>query len=142
MTRAGRAMVVALALACAIGAAESASKPAPPPPPPPPPPVDLPPPVYEPQLLRLSEIIGALAFLRDICGAGDAEAYRAKMAALLDVEAKTTEQRQRLAGAYNRGFRDYERNYNQCTPSAEEATRRFLDEAARLSSDIATRYGG
>ena len=36
----------------------------------PPPAAEGPPPPYEPQLLRLSEILGALSYLRDLCGAG------------------------------------------------------------------------
>ena len=31
------------------------------------------PPPYEPQLLRLAEMIGALAYLRDLCAAGDGD---------------------------------------------------------------------
>ena len=33
------------------------------------------PPPYEPQLLRLAEIIGALAYLRDLCGDGDGDSF-------------------------------------------------------------------
>ena len=33
------------------------------------PPAEPPPPPYEPQLLRLSEIMGSLAYLRGLCGA-------------------------------------------------------------------------
>jgi uncharacterized protein (TIGR02301 family) len=101
-----------------------------------------PPPPYEPQLLRLSEIMGALAFLRDLCGAHDADAFRAKMSALLSVEAKSEERKERLAGAYNRGFHDYELTYRACTPAAHEIVARFLDEAARIAKDLANRYGG
>ena len=39
-----------------------------------------PPPPYEPQLLRLAEIMGALAYLRDLCGGHDGDAFHAKMA--------------------------------------------------------------
>ncbi len=102
---------------------------------------DGPPPPYEPQLLRLSEILGALAFLRDLCGAKDGEDWRAKMASLLEAEAKTGQRRQKLAGAFNRGFRGYETTYRGCTPNAEAAIARYLDEGGRLAHDIAYRYG-
>jgi uncharacterized protein (TIGR02301 family) len=101
-----------------------------------------PPPPYEPQLLRLAEIIGALAYLRDLCGAHDADAYRAKMASLLEIEAKSQTRKESLAGAYNRGFRGYELSYRVCTPAAREIIARFLDETARISTDLANRYGG
>jgi len=101
-----------------------------------------PPPPYEPQLLRLGEIMGALAYLRDLCGAHDADAFHAKMAALLSVEAKTEARKELLAGAYNRGFEGYALTYRVCTPVAHEVMGRFLDEAARISKDLASRYGG
>jgi len=101
-----------------------------------------PPPPYEPQLLRLAELMGALAYLRDLCGAHDADAYRAKMASLLDVEAKSESRRESLAGAYNNGFAGYQLSYRACTPAANEIITRFLDEAARISTDVANRYGG
>jgi uncharacterized protein (TIGR02301 family) len=101
-----------------------------------------PPPPYEPQLLRLSELMGALAYLREICGAHDSDAYRAKMANLLEAEAKSEARKESLAGAYNRGFRDYALYYRVCTPAAREVIARYLDEAAKISNDVATRYGG
>jgi len=100
-----------------------------------------PPPPYEPQLLRLSEILGALSYLRDICGARDGDAWRAKMAALLDAEAKTQTRRERLAGAFNRGFRGYEVIYRSCTPNAETVIGRYLTEGGRIARDINYRYG-
>lgn len=101
-----------------------------------------PPPPYEPQLLRLSEILGALSYLRDICTAHDGDAWRAKMAALLDAEAKTQTRRERLAGAFNRGFRGYEVIYRTCTPNADTVIARYLNEGGRIARDINYRYGG
>jgi uncharacterized protein (TIGR02301 family) len=101
-----------------------------------------PPPPYEPQLLRLAELMGALAYLRDLCGAHDADAFHAKMVSLLEVEAKSETRKESLAGAYNNGFRGYELSYRVCTPAAREVIARFLDEAAKISTDVANRYGG
>jgi uncharacterized protein (TIGR02301 family) len=103
--------------------------------------VEGPPPPYEPELLRLSEILGALSYLRDICGARDGDAWRAKMSVLLDAEAKTQTRRERLAGAFNRGFRGYEVIYRTCTPNAETVITRYLNEGGRLARDINYRYG-
>jgi uncharacterized protein (TIGR02301 family) len=103
--------------------------------------VEGPPPPYEPQLLRLSEILGALSYLREVCGARDGDAWRAKMAALLDAEAKTQTRRERLAGAFNRGFRGYEVIYRTCTPNAETVIGRYLTEGGRIARDINYRYG-
>ncbi len=99
-------------------------------------------PPYEPQLERLAERLGTLALLRDLCGDGDAAEYRSRMAALIDAEAHTALRRDRLAGAFNRGFRGYAASYRTCTPSARLVISRALAQADRLTRDLATRYGG
>jgi uncharacterized protein (TIGR02301 family) len=105
------------------------------------PPADEPPPPYEPELLRLSEILGALTYLRDVCGAADAESWRGRMQALLDAEAKTATRKEHLAGAYNRGFHGYEVSYRVCTPNAQVIIKRFLAEGEKIAHDVANRYG-
>ena len=100
------------------------------------------PPPYEPQLLRLAEMMGALAYLRDLCGAGDGDKFRAGMAGLLGAEGVSEARRDRLAGAYNRGFQDYRTTYRTCTPAANAIIARYLAETARLAADVAGRYGG
>jgi len=107
----------------------------------PPPAAEGPPPPYEPQLLRLSEILGALSYLRDLCGSEDGEDWRVKMTSLLEAEAKTGQRRLKLTGAFNRGFRGYETTYRSCTPNARSAISRYLDEGGRIAHDIAYRYG-
>ena len=136
-----RALAALVALALACGAAHAQQPPAKPAPAETAPPVDAPPP-YEPQLLRLAELMGALAYLRDLCGESDANAFHDKMAMLMDAEAKSQSRKDSLAGAYNRSFRDYEISYRACTPAAREVTSRFLTEAAGLTADLANRYGG
>jgi len=100
-----------------------------------------PPPPYEPELLRLSEILGALTYLRDICGAADAESWHSRMQALLDAEAKTATRKEHLAGAYNRGFHGYEVSYRVCTANARLIIKRFLAEGEKITHDVANRYG-
>ena len=97
---------------------------------------------YEPELLRLSEIVGALAYLRDLCGFNDGAIWRGKMAALLQAAGDSPLRKERMAGAYNKGFRDYELIYRACTPNAHDVISRYLDEGAALTRDVATRYGG
>ena len=107
----------------------------------PPPPEDAPAP-YEPQMLRLAETLGALSFLRDLCGAGDGAQWRERMQALLDSEGQNEGRRARLAGAFNRGFQDYAAVYRVCTPNAELALSRRLAEGRKLARDLAARWGG
>jgi uncharacterized protein (TIGR02301 family) len=98
-------------------------------------------PPYEPQLLRLSELLGALTYLQDLCGGESGQVWRDKMSALMDAETQNEIRRERLAGAYNRGFNGYELSYRQCTPNAQAIITRFLDESSKIARDVTHRYG-
>jgi uncharacterized protein (TIGR02301 family) len=104
--------------------------------------VEPPPAPYEKELLRLSEIIGSLAFLRSLCSTPDAPEWPQKMQTLLEAEGTTPGRRERLAGAYNKGYRAFSLTYRVCTPSANEATLRYVQEGDQLSRNITGRYGG
>ena len=98
--------------------------------------------VYEPDMLRLAEIMGSLAFLRQLCGGSEAAEWRARMAELIDAEGVTEGRRDRLAGAFNRGFRAFALTYRSCTPAAIEASERLSADGRRLSRGLAGRFGG
>ncbi|KQT15155.1 hypothetical protein ASG40_19010 [Methylobacterium sp. Leaf399] len=108
----------------------------------PPPQAEPPAAPYDRDLMRLSEIIGALAFLRGLCKAPDAGEWPTRMAALMEAEGVTQGRRERLAGAYNRGYRGYALTYRVCTPAATLAADRFVTEGERLSQSLAGRFGG
>jgi len=101
-----------------------------------------PPAPYEPELLRMAEIIGSLAFLRSLCAEPDAVEWPQRMQSLLEAEGTTPGRRERLAGAYNKGYRGYALTYRACTASASEATSRFLREGDQLARNLSGRYGG
>jgi uncharacterized protein (TIGR02301 family) len=119
--------------------AAAAATPAPEPPPAPPEPQ---PPPYQAQLLRLAEVMGTLAYLRDLCGDLDGAEWRKRVAALIDAEAGTQTRKEQIAGAFNRGFRGYQLTYRRCTPAAHVVISRYLDEGGRLAHEITSRYGG
>lgn len=100
-----------------------------------------PPAPYEGQLVRLSEVMGALTFLSDLCARKDGDDWRGKMSDLLDAEAPSGPRREKYVAAFNRGFRGYELTYRVCTPNAKTATARYLDEAAKISRDVTYRFG-
>ncbi len=100
-----------------------------------------PPPGYERDLLRLSEVLGSLAFLRTLCAATDAPQWRERMAALMESEARDAETRATIAGAFNQGFRAFAITYRTCTPAAQAASARYLSEGERLTRAIASRFG-
>jgi uncharacterized protein (TIGR02301 family) len=95
---------------------------------------------YETDMLRLAEILGALHYLRAICGANEGQTWRSDMQALIDAEAPNGERRDRLIASFNRGYRGFQQSYRSCTPSADLAIRRYLEEGARIARDITARY--
>jgi uncharacterized protein (TIGR02301 family) len=101
-----------------------------------------PPAPYEKDMRRLSEILGALHYLRPLCGAQDGPIWRDKMRELMDAEGGPPDRRERLAGAFNDGYSGFQLTYRTCTPSADLAVRRFLEEGSKLTREIATRHGG
>jgi uncharacterized protein (TIGR02301 family) len=97
-------------------------------------------PAYEADLTRLAEILGALHYLRELCGAREGQAWRNEMQALLDAEAPAGERRDRLTANFNRGYRGFQQSYRTCTPAANYAIRRYLEEGSHIARDITARY--
>ncbi len=97
-------------------------------------------PIYEEKLLRLSEILGSLSFLRDLCGESDGFAWRAEMNALISAEEPPPQRRAKLIARFNHGFETYNAVYRHCTPSARLAITRYLGEGEALASDVRGRY--
>jgi uncharacterized protein (TIGR02301 family) len=89
---------------------------------------------------RLAEILGALQYLRGMCGANDGQTWRNEMQALMEAEAPPGERRDRLVASFNRGYRGFQQSYHSCTAAAHVAIRRYLDEGAKISRDITARY--
>ncbi len=91
---------------------------------------------YDEKLMRLSEIIGAVHYLRELCGANEGQYWRDRMRDLMDAEGATALRRARLTRAFNQGYRSYSRTYNTCSPSAQTAITRFIAEGAQLSDGL------
>jgi uncharacterized protein (TIGR02301 family) len=96
-------------------------------------------PLYEPQMERLSEIMGSLYFLQPLCQPGGQD-WRAQMQSLIKADAPDDDRKQRLAGAFNSGYSAYSRLYRGCTDSAREALMRLMVEAEKTAREIHTRY--
>jgi uncharacterized protein (TIGR02301 family) len=115
----------------------AASPPAPAPAPPPAPPQP-----YDAQLLRLSEILGALSYLNSICDPSQKDPFRSQMQALLDAEANVSPRREEFAGAYNHGYRGLAATYARCTDNARALVRRFREEGVSITRQVRNLYGG
>ncbi len=95
---------------------------------------------FDGDLQRLAEILGGLQHLRAVCGAREGQVWRNEMQRLLDAEAPSGERREKMIASFNRGYRSFQQSYRNCTPAAELAIRRYLDEGARIARDITARY--
>ncbi len=95
---------------------------------------------YDHDLQRLSEILGALHFLRGICGSNEGQKWRAEAQALIDAEAPSGARHDQMVASFNRGYRSFQQSYRSCTPAAEVVIRRYLEEGAKIARDITARY--
>lgn len=111
-------------------------------PPEPAPEPESPAPPYEPQLLQLAEIIGSLSYLRTLCETREAQDWRERMGTLLDSEGRSPQRRERLASAYNRGYRAYSATHRTCSDGSQEASARLAQEGEKLAKALAGRFGG
>ena len=98
------------------------------------------PPAFEPQLVRLMEVLGSIEVLRGLCGNETGE-WRQRASAIIEAEGSVSEPfRRRMIAAYNRGNRAFGA-YTACTPSAIYAIERYMDEGETIARDVLVRYG-
>jgi len=109
---------------CSLGLARSEDAPAP----------------FDGDLERLSEILGALHYLRGICGNNEGGKWRNEMQALIDAETPSGDRRTRMIAGFNRGYNGFQQTYRTCTPAATVAIHRYLQEGTKISRDLTARY--
>lgn len=95
---------------------------------------------FDADLQRLAEILGTLHYLRGICGANEGAKWRNEMQALIDAETPSGERRARMIAGFNRGYNGFQQTYRVCTPAANVAIRRYIEEGAKISRDLTARY--
>lgn len=121
MSRGGLHFTVGLALALLAGAVPARAQ-------------DVKP--YDDRLLRLSEILGAVHYLRELCGNNDGQLWRERMRDIMEGEGSSALRRAKLTRSFNNGYRSYSRTYQSCTPSAQTAIDRFLTEGTQLADAL------
>ena len=87
--------------------------------------------------MRLAEILGAVHYLRELCGAEEGQIWRDQMKEILRNEGTTAVRRAKLVNSFNDGYRGYRRTYRSCTQSATLATVRFSTEGATIAASLA-----
>jgi uncharacterized protein (TIGR02301 family) len=91
---------------------------------------------YDEKLLRLSEVLGAVHFLRELCGGSDGMLWRDRMRELIDAEGSSPLRKSKLTRSFNNGYRSYSRTYSVCTPSAQTAITKFMTEGAEIAETL------
>ena len=91
---------------------------------------------YDERLLRLCEVLGAVHYLRELCGANDGQLWRDRMRELMEAEGSSALRRAKLTRSFNNGYRSYSRTYSACTASAQTAITRFLAEGADIADSL------
>lgn len=92
---------------------------------------------YDSKLLRLAELLGAIHYLRELCGANEGQLWRDTMMDLMKSEGTSAIRRARITRGFNQGYRNYSRTYNVCTPTAQSTIERFLTEGAEIADGLA-----
>jgi uncharacterized protein (TIGR02301 family) len=95
---------------------------------------------YDHDLARLSEILGALHFLRGICGSNEGQKWRNEAQALIEAETPAGDRHELMIASFNRGYRGFQQSYRSCTPAAAVVIRRYLEEGANIAREITARY--
>ena len=95
---------------------------------------------FDGSLQRLAEILGALHYLRNICGANEGLKWRNEMQSLVDAEAPGGDRRAKMIASFNRGYRGYQQTYRSCTPAADLVIRRYLEEGSKIAREMTARY--
>lgn len=94
---------------------------------------------YDRDLMRLSELLGAIHYLRELCGANDGDRWRVEMEALIKAEGTSALRRVTLTKRFNKGYRSFQRTYRSCTNTALTAIDRFVDEGAEIATRLVSK---
>ncbi|MGV8998316.1 MAG: TIGR02301 family protein [Parvibaculaceae bacterium] len=87
-------------------------------------------------LTRLSQILGTIHHLRDICGANDGPLWRNKMIDMINAANLDPEKRQVLIAQFNDAYYDAQADFPNCSDEAAKRANRLFDEAERLASGL------
>ncbi len=91
---------------------------------------------YDAQIYRLSEILGAVHYLRELCGADEGQVWRNQMRDLVNAEGTSALRRARLVDSFNKGYRGYARTYRTCTKPAVLAINRFMEQGTSIAQAL------
>ena len=88
---------------------------------------------YDKELFELAEVLGAIHYLRALCGTDEGQKWREQMRGLVDAEGNSALRRARLVRSFNKGYRGYGRTYRRCTELARLSIERLMKEGRALA---------
>ena len=95
---------------------------------------------YDRELHRLSEILGSLHYLRNLCGETSSQ-WRDYMQALITAEEPDPARKSLFIARFNAGYRSFSEIYVRCTPTALSLIDDYVAEGAEISSNL-MQFGG
>ena len=91
---------------------------------------------YDKELFQLGEVLGAVHYLRALCGGDEGQKWRDQMRGLVDAEGVSALRRAKLVRSFNKGYRGYGRTYRRCTALARRSIDRLMKEGRTLAKRI------
>ncbi len=88
---------------------------------------------YDDRLMRLAEILGAVHYLRELCGANEGQAWRDRMREIIEAEGSSALRKARLTRSFNQGYQSYSKTHRVCTTTARTAISRFMTEGVQIA---------
>ena len=94
------------------------------------------------EMMRLAEVLGAVHYLRPLCGSREGQKWRNQMIRMLDAVPTARDEREVLISHFNIFYYRYRDAYPRCTGKAARDANRLVSEGQRLAEALARRgYG-
>lgn len=94
---------------------------------------------YEKKMNRLSEVLGALQFLENLCNKKEPY-WRNYLEQLIKFQQATVEQKTQRIEFYNYGYQSLKENYTTCTSTALLAEKKYLTELNSAITELLEKY--
>ena len=94
------------------------------------------------EMMRLAEVLGAVHYLRPLCGSHEGQKWRNQMVRMLNSVPASGDDKQVLISHFNIFYYRYRDAYPRCTGNAVRDANRLVSEGQRLAEALARRgYG-
>ncbi|MEN2495260.1 MAG: hypothetical protein TECD_01181 [Hyphomicrobiaceae bacterium hypho_1] len=95
---------------------------------------------YDQKLYRLSELLGAIHYLRELCASNDGQKWRRNMQELINAEGTSSNRKEIMSHQFNRGYRSLSKIYPHCTNQAKKTINDFIKDSIKTTDDLIVLY--